>query len=130
MTLAFDTSILIELERKNQQAIEKIKELSLSQPFPAVLPFISYYEFIRGLKMRRNKDYEKRVAFIDRFNILKTSKKTAEILADLRIKYEHQGITLPLADLLIASQVIENQLTLVTLDKDFEKIEELKKIIL
>ncbi len=130
MTLSFDTSILIELERKNLKIIEKIKELSLSHPFPAILPFISYYEFIRGLKMRKNKDYEKRIAFADRFNILKTSKKTAEILADLRIKYKSKGITLSLADLFIASQVIENQLTLVTLDKDFEKIEELKKIIL
>jgi len=130
MTLAFDTSMLIELERKNPRIIERIKELSLLHPFPAILPFISYYEFIRGLKMRKNKDYEKRIAFVDRFNILKTSKKTAEILADLRIKYELKGITLPLADLLIASQVIENQLTLVTLDKDFEKIEELKKIVL
>jgi len=130
MTLAFDTSVLIELERRTPKIIEILRELTLSHPLPAILPFISYYEFIRGLKIRKNKDYEKRIAFVDRFNILKTSKKTAEILADLRIKYESQGITLPLSDLLIASQVIENQLTLVTLDRDFEKIEELKKVVL
>ena len=39
-------------------------------------------------------------------------------------------MTLALADLLISSQVIENNLILVTMDKDFEKIESLKKIIL
>ncbi|HLC36504.1 MAG TPA: PIN domain-containing protein [archaeon] len=32
--------------------------------------------------------------------------------------------------MLIASQAIENNLTLITKDKDFEKIEELQKIVL
>lgn len=130
MTLAFDTSILIELERKNPIVIKKIREISLTYPLPPFVPFVSYYEFIRGLKIRNPKDYDKKLAFLNKFNTLKTSRKTAEILADLRIKYDSIGITLPLADFLIASQTIENDLILVTMDKDFEKIESLKKIII
>ena len=130
MTLALDTSILIELERRNPVIIKKMKELSILYSLPPYIPFISYYEFLRGLKIRGSKDYEKKLAFLNKFNILKTSKKTAEILADLRIKYDKLGITLSLADFLIASQVIENNLILITLDNDFEKIENLKKIIL
>lgn len=130
MSLAFDTSILIDLERKNSEIIEKINQLSRSYPAPPQLPFISYYEFIRGLKIKKTKDYEKKFAFANRFNVLKTSKRTAEILSDLRIKYENLGFSLPLADLLIAAQSIENQLILISRDKDFEKIEELQKIIL
>jgi len=129
MSLAFDTSILIELERKNPEIIEKIDKLSRGYPNYPQLPFISYYEFIRGLKIRKDKSYEKKLSFLNKFSILKTSKKTAEILADLRIKYERIGFSLPLADLFISAQVIENQLILVTLDRDFEKIEELKKVI-
>ncbi|MBS3066332.1 PIN domain-containing protein [Candidatus Pacearchaeota archaeon] len=130
MTLALDTSILIELERRNPIIIKKMKELSELDYLPPYLPFISYYEFLRGLKIKGSKNYEKKLAFLNKFNTLKTSKKTAEILADLKIKYDKQGITLPLADFLITSQVIENNLTLVTMDRDFEKIESLKKIIL
>jgi len=130
MSLVFDTSVLIELERKNDFIIDRIRELSKSYNSPAQLSFISYYEFIRGLKIRKPKDYEKKFAFANKFNVLKTSKKTAEILADLRIKYERTGFSLPLADLLIAAQVIENNLVLVSLDKDFERIEEINKIIL
>ena len=129
MTLALDTSILIELERRNPIIIKKMKEFSTLYPLPPYIPFISYYEFLRGLKIKGLKDYEKKLAFLNKFNILKTSKKTAEILADLRIKYDKLGITLSLADFLIVSQVIENNLILVTLDKDFETIEELDKII-
>ena len=130
MSLAFDTSILIELERKNPEIIEKINRLSHSYPTPPQLPFISYYEFIRGLKIKKSKNYDKKFAFVNKFNVLKTSKRTAEILADLRIKYESVGISLSLADLLIAAQSIENQLILISRDKDFEKIEELQKLIL
>jgi len=37
---------------------------------------------------------------------------------------------IPLADLIIASIAIENDMLLVTQDKDFKKIKELKKIII
>ena len=130
MTLALDTSVLIELERRNPIVINKLKDLSKSHALPPCLPFMSYYEFLRGLKLKKSKDYDKKLEFLNKFNILITSKKTAEILSDLRIKYDKLGATLPLADFLIASQVIENDMTLVTRDRDFERIENLNKIIL
>ena len=68
--------------------------------------------------------------FLKKFNILQTTNSSAEILSDLKIKYDKKGMSLPLADLLSASIVIDNSLILVTKDRDFEKIEELKKIIL
>jgi predicted nucleic acid-binding protein len=129
MSLVFDTSILIELERKNPEIIKKISFLARDYPNYPQLSFMSYYEFIRGLKINKDKNYKKKLDFINKFSILKTSKKTAEILADLRIKYDKKGISLSLTDLFISAQVIENQLILVTKDKDFEKIDELKKII-
>ena len=68
--------------------------------------------------------------FIEKFPFLNIKKETARILSDLKYNYEKKGITLPLADLLIAAQTIENNMTLVTMDKGFERIEELKKIII
>ena len=130
MSLAFDTSILIEIEKEDNQIIKRLKELKKLHPIPAQLPFVSHYEFLKGLKIGKPKNYHELISFLNSFSVLQTTIKTSDILSDLKIKYDRLGISLSLADLLIASQVIENQLILVTMDKDFEKIEEVKKIIL
>ena len=130
MTLTFDTSILVDIEKGNEEVIRKIEELSKIYKTRAQIPFIPYYEFLRGLKIGKPKRYKELLEFINSFNVIKITKKTADILSDLKIKYDRLGIPLGLADLLIASQALENQLILVTKDKDFEKITEIKKIIL
>ena len=68
--------------------------------------------------------------FIGTFPVLNAGKETMKILTDLKYDYEKKEIMLPIANLLIAAQAIENNMTLVTMDKGFERIEELKKIIL
>ena len=83
-----------------------------------------------GLKIIKNKFFQTNLIFLKKFNVLHTTNSSAEILSDLKIKYDKKGIALSLADLLSASIVIDNNLVLVTKDKDFERIEELKKIIL
>ncbi len=130
MSLAFDTSVLIGIEKRDSRVIEKLNGLSKSYPLPAQLPFMSYFEFLVGLKKRKPKKYDALIEFLNNFSILQTTNKTAEILSDLKIKYDSKGIAFSLTDLMIASQVLENQLTLVTMDKDFEKIEEIKKIVI
>lgn len=126
MSLAFDTSILIAIEKKNKKIIKELQNLSSIYPAPAQLPFMSHFEFLFGLKKRKPKRYEALIKFLNNFNVLQTSNKTSNILSTLKLKYDTRGTTLSLTDLLIASQVIENQLTLVTSDNDFQKIEELK----
>jgi len=130
MSLALDTSVLIDIEKENQATIKSLRDILAIHPLFPQLPFISYFEFLVGIKIRKPHKYQEIVSFFNKFNILHTTNKTIEILTELKIKYDRLGISLSLADLLIASQVIENQLILVTKDKDFEKIEEIKKIIL
>lgn len=130
MSLVLDTSILINLEKGDKNTIKKLKELSKINDTPAVITFISYFEFLLGIKERNPKNKEKALAFLNRFAILKVNRETVNILSELKYNYDKKGLTLPLADFLIASQVIENNMVLVTADKDFEKIEELKKILI
>ena len=130
MTLAFDTSILISIEKRDRKTLNELDSLSKNYPLPPQLLFMCYFEFLLGLKLRKPKKYDDLLIFLNKFNILHTTNKTADILSDLKVKYDKLGIALSLADLLIASQVIENNLILVTKDKDFEKIKEIKKIIL
>ena len=125
MNLIFDTSILIDIERKNKETIDKIEELKDMYPTQAKIGFISYFEFLLGLKDKSIKNKEKSKEFIEKFSVLQTTKNTADNLVALKQKYE-----LPLADLLIASQTLENNGILITKDKDFEQIKEMNKIIL
>lgn len=125
MSLAFDTSILIAIEKKNQNTIKELKNLSNIYPAPAQLPFMSHFEFLYGLKKRKPKKLNNLIKFLNNFNVLQTTTTTSNILSNLKLKYDSIGITLSLTDLLIASQIIENHLTLVTSDNDFKNIEEL-----
>ena len=130
MSLILDTSILIDIEKGDNYTIRKLSELSKIYNAPVQITFITYYEFLMGLKIGKPNKYNELLNFINSFGVLKITKKTADILSDLKIKYDLKGISLSLADLLIASQVIENKQIMLTKDKDFERIEELNKIFI
>ena len=125
MNLIFDTSIIIDIERGNKDTIDKIRELKDLYPAPAKIMFISYFEFVHGIRNKMPKNKQKAIAFIEEFSVIQTTKATANNLSLLKNKYE-----LPLADLLIASQVIETNNILVTKDNDFKNIEEMNKILI
>lgn len=128
--LAFDTSILIGIEKKEKYILQKINELSKIYPLIPKLPFISHFEYTFGLKKRKPKKTGDLLITLNKFQMLPVTEKTSDILSDLKIKYDDAGISLSLADLTIASQSVENNLILVTLDKDFGNIKELKSIVL
>ena len=130
MMLLLDTSILIEIQRKDKEIIHKIEELKKTHFQPASISFINYFEFYSGLIDKNIKNKQIMIEFINKFNCLKASGITAQILAELKNKYEKRGIAIGLADLIVASQVKEYNMTLITRDKTFEKIDEISKIIL
>ncbi|MBI4147923.1 type II toxin-antitoxin system VapC family toxin [Candidatus Woesearchaeota archaeon] len=130
MTLVLDTSLIIDIEQRKQSTITQLHRLSTLHPLPAKITFITEFEFHYGVRQRTPANKEQAIAVLHKFSVLHTSHKTAELLSELKHAHEKKGVTLPLADLLIATLAIENDMTLVTKDKDFQKIEELKSIIL
>ena len=130
MTLLLDTSVLIGIQRREKDVIEKINELKNSHFRPASISFINYFEFYEGLLDKNVKNRQINIDFINKFNCLRASSITAEILALLKSKCEKKGIVIGLADLIVASHTKENNMVLVTKDRDFEKIEDIIKIII
>ena len=130
MSLVFDTSILINLERKDKRTVEMVRDLSKKHKIPAVITFITYFEFFLGIKEKSLKNQDAALNFLNKFGVLRINKATAQVLSELKYKYDRKGTVITLADMLIAAQVIENNMVLLTSDKHFERIEELKKIIL
>ncbi len=125
MNLILDTSILIELQRGNKEVISRINELRKIYPAPAKISFISYFEFLYGIRDKSNKNKSAVLGFIEIFEVINITKKTASFLVELKRKYE-----LPLSHLLIATQTIESNSLLATKYKDFEMIKELSKEII
>ena len=130
MALILDTSMLIDIQRKKKETIKKLEEIYRSHLELPNITFINYFEFYQGLIEKNAKNQDLLIQFINKFTCLNTSRATARILANLKYKYESQGLLMALADLIIAAQVIENNGILITKDKVFEKIEEINKIVL
>jgi len=130
MSLIFDTAVLIDVENREHRTLAKLKELAMLYPGPGQITFMTYFEFLFGLNERSPRNKERALAFLNHFECVQTTRMTAQVLAELKHNYERAGKSLPLADLLIAAQVIENRGTLVTRDTDFERIKELRKIVL
>ena len=125
MNLAFDTSVLIDLEKGKAETINAVNELRMLYSSPVFISFATCVEFLYGIKERSVKNKDKARAFLEKFVVLHTTNRTADIIVDLQAKYEF-----PLADLFIAAQAIENNFLLVTKDRDFETIKEVQKIII
>jgi predicted nucleic acid-binding protein len=130
MSLILDTSTLIAIERADRTVLGKLKELSATHPGIPQIAFITHFEFLYGLREKTPRNKAKALALLNKFDILQTTRKTAEILVELKHATDAAGHGLPLADLLIASQTIENQGVLVTKDKDFARIDGLNHITL
>lgn len=130
MTLVLDSSVIFPLEKSDKVVREKLRDVEQKYVGPPSITFITYFEFLFGITDRNFKNREKAVAFIDKFDILPVTKRTAKILSDLKYTYEKSGISLSLSDMMIASQVIEKGMILVTCDKDFAKINEVKTIFI
>ncbi len=130
MSFLFDTTIIIDLQKKNKNTLAKLEQLRFLNPNLAKITFVTEFEFLYGLKEKNHIVAQESIQFLRFFQVLHGNEYTAGILADLKYKYQKKGITLSITDLLIASIAISYNMTLLTRDNDFMVIEELKKIII
>jgi len=117
-----DTSVLIDLLRGEIRA-EKLEEHGeIATCFPIQC------ELYKGTKVARNTEKgEKEVKkLIERLEELETGPKAAKKFSELRQKYRDINDF----DLMIAAICIANNAAILTQDKDFEKIEEIKDLSL
>ena len=125
MSVILDTSILIGLQRGDQRVKKEIESLSRIFPATPLITFLNIFEYIVGIS-RLTKRKAQAMELLENFDIVNTTAKTAEVMASLRLKYDKRGMRLSLSDLLIAGLAVENDMVLVTSDKDFEVIKELR----
>ncbi len=116
-----DTSILIQIANETEQGKE-ITQLLEGQDIAIAMP--SYYEFLRG------DDSLEAEKFIESFNILEFDIESARQSSSIYLDLKAKGKMINELDILIAGICQSNNATLYTLNKDFEKISTLKKVII
>lgn len=130
MTLVLDTCILIEVERRNPEIIKKLLKLSEDESDRPAITFATFSEFYYGF-LRKFKHKQKAALMeIDKFRLLNSTWGSSKRFAELKFECERKGINIPLFYLMIASVVLEYGMTLVTSDKLFKKVPELKVVLL
>ena len=129
MKYLLDTGILIELERKNKKIVELLKDIVKDFGLLNISLF-SYAEFYYGYLLKSPEAKKEAEVFLDIFNQLTLTRASAKRFCGLDYKYSKQGVGVKPFDLLMASIAIEENLTLLTMDSDFERVEEVSKIIM
>ena len=125
MSVILDTSILIGLQRGDQVVKREIESLSRLFPATPSITFLNIFEYLVGIRILTKRKAQA-IKLLENFDVINTTAKMAEVMASLRSKYDKRGMMLSLSDLLIAGLAIENDMVLVTSDKDFEVIKELR----
>ena len=126
--LVIDTNILIEIEKRNEKIVGELMELKKSHPQNISITSAVYAEFLFGfLKIKKEKEAEK---YLQNCEIINFDKESAVIFANTKKTLEEKGASIPVLDILTASCVISKGATFVTLDNHFDRIPNLKTIIL
>lgn len=125
--VCLDTDILVGLLRGDGRAIGVIEELQ-RRVEPLKTTIITAYELLKGAasssKPRENMRLVKEM--LSNINILTLSYGACEEASRIYVKLRRRGIIIGEFDLLIAAIAIHNDELLISRDKHFKLIEELK----
>lgn len=130
MNYVLDTNALIEIRKGNESFAEAVKRIvgsDAKQPFITLMTFSEYYFGCLNADEEGRKDC---LNFLNAFGHLSLTKGSAMLYAELTKKYRKLGLSLDAVDMFIAAITADNGMTLLTLDKGFERLTELKKVVI
>ncbi len=126
MSYIIDTSVLIEIERGNQQVIAQVSLLPFSPSTDLCLTVFNFCELYSGLLHKEERSREKALERLQEYRLLHTTKESAIIFSRLIHETRKKGITISHFDGFIAAIALEKGFTLITTDRDFQRIPSLK----
>ena len=124
--ILFDTSAIRELtdHRKKERVVKEWVEKARQKKIEAMMSAISVYElvFLIGLK-----DYKRAISTVEflknaNVKIVPAEEKNCFDAASLKIKYRDTNLST--ADMIIIATGIDKNATVITTDKEFQKIQE------
>lgn len=125
MKYLIDTNIIIDYLKGIPQTVSFLQKTNLSGFAVSV---ISVGEILEGLVGQPREELRRRELedFLAAQRIIDIDKEAAEIFAKIRADLRSKGKLIDNFDILIAATALKHSLTLMTKDKDFERIEDLQ----
>jgi len=117
----FDTDVLIAYLRGYRQAVELLKGLA-AQRFDFLISPVTIIEIEAGI---RDTEKEKTYELLDIFEVCTVDRSIAHWAGSSLRKYRKKGVTLGLADVIIAATAVIHHLTLVTFNTSHYPMSEL-----
>ncbi len=122
MKIIVDTSVWIEYLKNKPTLAEKLDRQLLAGDIFTVGPVIA--ELLQGAKTE--KDYRMLKNSIDGLPFIETSFENWALAGDISYKLRRKGITIPITDCVIAAVAIHNNASVMTYDRHFDNIPNLK----
>ena len=118
-----DTNIIIDFFRNKQNVVDKILVLN-----NIYVPITAVGELYYGayLSKKTETHIDKINIFLKKVNILQIDEDTAKVYGEIKFKLKLRGKPIPENDIWIASITIQHNLELLSNDKHFKYIEDLK----
>lgn len=129
MKYVLDTSILIGIERGSKTVLERFGEL-VSRENVFYTTTLNIAEFYYGYAGKSKEAKKKANAFLNRFKLLTLTFDSARSYAELAYLHDRLGEKVEDFDLLTATIAMNNNATVITLDKGFDRIRGAKTLIL
>ena len=129
MSFVIDTSVLIEIEKRNEAILSRMEESEIEKE-NIYITSPSYTEFCFGLIGLSKERFNAKMMRLDNYKLLNTSKNSSKLLAEIKRHLSKKGIMIPVFDLIIASIALDCKMPLVTLDNHFKRIKNLNVILM
>jgi predicted nucleic acid-binding protein len=124
--MILDSDILIYFLKGEKEIVENVLQISQEELFTTR---INYTELLYGAynSQKIEKNLEKILPFLEKFQILEFDQKSSQIFAQLKAKLKKSGNIIADMDLMIASIAISNNQILYTNNiKHFKRIDNLQ----
>lgn len=120
-----DTNIIIDILKGDEKLKDKIINLQLNEIYITTITLCELYKgaFLFHDPDRKVKDVEE---FVNSFLLISLDEKSCKEFGKIYLKLKNSGKVISEFDIIIASIVKTNNLTLITKDKHFQNIDELK----
>lgn len=129
MNYVLDTNILIEIRKGRKDVKDEIMRFINAESAVPYITLLTFAEYYFGSLDASREGQEDCLAFLSSYRHLTIAKSSAMLFAKLTYKYEKEGTPLSPLDMLNACITIDNNFVFITADKAFERVKELKKII-
>lgn len=129
MNYILDTNILIEIRKGRKDVKEQVMGLINAESAVPYITLLTFAEYYFGSLDASHQGQEDCMEFLNSYKHLTVTKSGAMLFAKLTYKYEKEGTPLSPLDMLNACITIDNNFIFITADKAFERVKELKKII-